>query len=56
MVYSIVVLTQKILTTLSSIGWRIDSRTCRLYSGNSYKNKIPLWDNEISPGFGFEKL
>lgn len=34
------------------MGWRITSKTVRLNSGNSTKNKIPLWAKEISPGCG----
>ena len=36
------------VTSLSSRGWRITSRTPLLNSGNSSKNKTPLCDNEIS--------
>ena len=36
----------------SSSGWRSASRTWRLNSGNSSRNKTPRWDNVISPGFG----
>jgi hypothetical protein len=45
-------LARLMVTTLSSIGWRITSRTRVPNSGNSSKNKTPLWANEISPGFG----
>ena len=38
----------------SSNGCRITSRTERLNSGNSSKNKTPLCDSEISPGCGYE--
>ena len=35
------------VTLLSSIGWRITSKTVLLNSGNSSKNKIPLCAKEI---------
>ena len=35
-------LEREIVTFLSSIGWRITSKTVRLNSGNSSKNKTPL--------------
>ncbi len=47
---SMVNLALEIVTIWSSIGWRITSSTCRLYSGNSSKNNTPLCASEISPG------
>lgn len=41
------------VTSRSSKGWRITSKTERLNSGSSSKNKTPLWAKEISPGWGY---
>jgi hypothetical protein len=40
------------VTTLSSIGWRMTSRTRLPNSGNSSRNKTPRCASEISPGLG----
>ncbi len=40
------------VTTLSSMGWRMTSRTRVPNSGNSSKNKTPRCAREISPDFG----
>src|SRR3989339_1278928 len=45
-------LARLMVTTLSSIGWRITSRTRVPNSGNSSKNKTPRCAREISPGLG----
>src|SRR5690554_1523781 len=44
---------REIVTSRSSNGCRITSKTPRLNSGSSSKNKTPLWANEISPGCGY---
>ena len=41
------------VTSLSSRGCLITSKTVRLNSGSSSKNNTPLWDKEISPGWGY---
>ncbi len=41
-----------IVTRPSSSGWRSTSSVLRLNSGNSSRNKTPLWASEISPGWG----
>ena len=43
---------REIVTRPSSSGWRIVSKTLRLNSGNSSKNKTPWCASEISPGVG----
>jgi len=43
---------REIVTTPSSSGWRSTSSVRRLNSGNSSRNKTPLWLSEISPGVG----
>ena len=40
------------VTAPSSKGWRMTSKTFFLNSGNSSKNKTPLWDRLTSPGRG----
>ncbi len=40
--------------SLPPVGWRIVSKTLRLNSGNSSRNKTPLWASEISPGVGID--
>ena len=50
--YSIENFALEMVTRLSSKGCRITSKTLRLNSGNSSKNKTPLWAKEISPGCG----
>ena len=51
--YVTVNLALEIVTSLSSKGWRITSKTSLLNSGNSSKNNTPLCDKEISPGLGY---
>ena len=41
-----------IVTWPSSSGWRSTSSVFRLNSGNSSRNRTPLWAIEISPGCG----
>ena len=50
--YVTVNLALEIVTSLSSRGCLITSKTVLLNSGNSSKNNTPLCDNDISPGCG----
>src|SRR6059036_3401457 len=43
---------REIVTRPSSSGWRIVSRTLRLNSGSSSRNRTPWCASEISPGVG----
>jgi site-specific DNA recombinase len=49
---SMAIFALEIVTLLSSIGWRITSRTALLNSGNSSRKRTPLCASEISPGCG----
>jgi hypothetical protein len=33
-----------------SSGWRSESSTCGVNSGNSSRNSMPLWASDTSPG------
>jgi hypothetical protein len=44
--------TRSMVTERSSSGWRRPSTAARGNSGNSSRNRTPLWASEISPGPG----
>jgi hypothetical protein len=45
---------RSMVTARSSRGWRRPSTAARANSGNSSRNRTPLWASEISPGRGVE--
>ena len=49
---SIAIAAREIVSRRSSSGWRSSSSTDLGNSGNSSRNKTPLWASEISPGPG----
>jgi hypothetical protein len=43
-------LARAITVSPASSGWRRESSTCGVNSGNSSRNRTPLWASDTSPG------